>query len=70
MLETLKRYFPAVHRHPAKHLHEFSQPFDPMTSELHPSEHGIVRRLSAEMVQANGLILDYADRGAATWRVN
>jgi hypothetical protein len=58
-----------VHKHPAKQWYEFSvwhEPFAP----LQDFEHGIVRRLSAETVHANGLILDYADRGAATWRVS
>jgi len=59
-----------VHRHPAKQWYEFSAWHDPLLAELQPIEHGIVRRLSAEMVHANGLILDYADRGAATWRVS
>lgn len=40
MKTLLQSIFPPTHRHPAKHLHEFSQPFDPMTSELQPNEHG------------------------------
>lgn len=70
MLETLRKIFPAVHTHPAKCLHEFSQPFDPMTSELQPAEHGIVRQLSSEVIARNGLVLDFSDAGYSTWRVN
>jgi hypothetical protein len=69
VLALIKAIFPAVHVHPHKPIHAFSQPFDPMTSELQPDEHGVVRRLSAQMVQANGLILDYAGDGPSTWRV-
>lgn len=53
MLETLRKIFPATHKHPAKQLHEFSQPFDPMTSELQPNEHGVVRQLSSEAIERN-----------------
>ena len=70
MLETLRKIFPAVHTHPAKHLHEFSQPFDPMTSELQPDEHGVVRRISSESVRENGLLIEFADHGYSTWRVS
>lgn len=70
MLETLRKIFPAVRTHPAKHLHEFSQPFDPMTSELQPDEHGVVRRISSESVRENGLLITYDDFGPMTFRVN
>jgi len=55
VLETLRKIFPAVHTHPAKQLHEFSQPFDPMTSELQPDEHCVVRQLSSVAIARNGL---------------
>lgn len=40
MLELIKSIFPATHVHPHKPIHAFSQPFDPMTSELQADEHG------------------------------
>jgi len=46
-----------VHTHPARPLHQFSQPFDPMTTELHPDEHG------CGPVREMALVLDYQQVG-------
>lgn len=58
-----------VHRHPAKAWYEWQTPFDPMLADLQSHEHGIVRRLTVEMVQSNGLILDWAGDGPINVRV-
>lgn len=59
-----------VHKHPARQWYEFSVWNDPQLAELKDFEHGIYRRLSSEMVYANGLLLTYEGEGAVNVRVN
>jgi hypothetical protein len=68
MPNFLRKVFPPVHRHSKRMWWQWRQWNDPF-AELHPSEHGIVRRISAEAVNRNGLVLDFADAGFSTWRV-
>lgn len=70
MIELIKAIFPATHRHPARQWYEWQTPFDPMLADLQAHEHGIVRRISAEAVRANGLVLDFEGDGPINVRVN
>jgi hypothetical protein len=71
MIELLKTIFPPTHRHPRRFPHEWrtSTELDPVLRPLEAHEHGIVRRIDAQMVHANGLILDYEGDGPTSWRV-
>jgi len=69
MLNLLKTIFPPTHRHSKRNWWEWQQPFDPMLADLQAHEHGVVRRIDAQMVHANGLILDYEGDGSTNWRV-
>lgn len=68
--ELIRKYFPPVHAHPKRAWYEWQQPFDPMLVDLHPSEHGIVRPISADAVFSNGLVLDFEGEGFIKVRVS
>jgi len=70
MLALLKTIIKPVHCHPKRAWYEWQQPFDPMLADLQANEHGIVRRIDAQMVHENGLILDYEGDGPINLRVN
>ena len=64
MKEIIARYFPATHVHPHKPIHEFSQPFDPMTSELQDDEHGCGPATECK------LVLDFEQVGPVRITIN
>jgi hypothetical protein len=64
MREILRAIFPAVHKHPQKFPHEWSQPFDPATSELRDDEHG------CGPVREMKLVLDFQQSGHKRITIN
>lgn len=72
MIDYIKSIFPATHKHPQRFPFEWhtAQAWDPMLADLQAHEHGIVRRVSAEAVRANGLVLDFEGDGFINVRVN